>query len=377
MDRWPGKYVIGLTGSIGTGKSVVRRMLENLGGLGIDADALAHRVYARGTRGNAMIVGSFGREVLDGNGEVDRQKLAKMVFANPNAMTELEGIVHPLVISMVNAIIARATQPVIIIEAIKLLETELAIHCDAIWVVTASPEVQLQRLVRDRHMSEEAARSRIDAQIPQESRLDRANVVIQNDGTLTETWLQVVEAWKGAIPVAGIVEQLTQSSFNLPVDGMRIENATPDQAAEISDFSRIFDDELSPERILTLFAQQSYLLLKKDGHLMGIMGWKIQNFVAQGLDFFLDSSLPVSTVISLLMCEMERQSLLRQCEVSMIFLKPEKKSLANHLRKLGYRRKQPVALEKLAWRNAAETCQISGAGLFFKHLGGDLPASSI
>src|SRR5512147_1107703 len=96
MSAWPGKYVIGLTGNIATGKSVVRKMLEHLGAYGIDADALGHRAIALGSPGYRPVVDTFGKWILTPDGQVDRGRLGRIVFADPEALARLESIVHPL-----------------------------------------------------------------------------------------------------------------------------------------------------------------------------------------------------------------------------------------------------------------------------------------
>ena len=97
MSSVPGKYIIGLTGNIATGKSVVRRMLEHLGAYTIDADALSHRAIAKGVPGYQPIINEFGKWILDKDGEIDRSKLASVVFHDLGVLAELEGIIHPLV----------------------------------------------------------------------------------------------------------------------------------------------------------------------------------------------------------------------------------------------------------------------------------------
>ena len=97
MSKWAGKYVIGLTGNIGTGKSVVRRMLEHMGAFGIDADALSHRAIAKGAPGYQKVIDTFGRWVVGADGEIDRVKLGRLVFTDKEALAQLEAIIHPLV----------------------------------------------------------------------------------------------------------------------------------------------------------------------------------------------------------------------------------------------------------------------------------------
>jgi len=175
-------------------------MLEHLGAYGIDADQLAHRAIAKGAPGYQKVLETFGKWVLAPDGEIDRAKLASITFSNPIAMADLEAIVHPLVTSAIDLIIKRASQKVIVVEAIKLIESGLGKNCDAIWVSYAFPELQLNRLVRQRHMSEFDARERIAAQPPQEDKIASATVIIKNISTFEETWRQVVAAWKKFIP---------------------------------------------------------------------------------------------------------------------------------------------------------------------------------
>ena len=190
------QYVIGLTGNIATGKSTVAKMLEELGATAIDADALVHELQRQGTPVYDDIVAAFGPGILDQAGEIDRKALGAIVFADPAQLRRLESIVHPAVlIESMRRLMAAAT-PVAVYEAIKLIEAGRAKMCDALWVVTARPDVQLQRLMRDRHLSEAEARQRIAAQPPQSEKIRRATVIIDNSGSLEETWRQVTAAFR-------------------------------------------------------------------------------------------------------------------------------------------------------------------------------------
>jgi dephospho-CoA kinase len=181
------KYLIGLTGNIATGKSAVAKMLQDLGVTVIDADALVHDLQRPGTPTYEAIVAAFGRGILDRVGEIDRKALGSIVFAAPDRLRVLESILHPAVAIESQRRIEKAPTHVIVYEAIKLIEAGRADMCDAIWVVTARPEVQLQRLMRTRGMSEAEARQRINAQPPQSEKLKYATVVIDNSGELIET----------------------------------------------------------------------------------------------------------------------------------------------------------------------------------------------
>lgn len=189
------KYLIGLTGNIATGKSTVAKMLRELGATVIDADALVHELQRSGTPTYDAIVAAFGRGILDRAGEIDRKALGAIVFADSEKLRLLESILHPAVLIESQRRIAAATTRVIVYEAIKLLEAGRAEMCDAIWVVTARPEVQLERLRRDRHMPKAEARQRIEAQPPQSDKIKRATVLIDNSGSIEETRQQVRAAF--------------------------------------------------------------------------------------------------------------------------------------------------------------------------------------
>jgi dephospho-CoA kinase len=191
-------YVIGLTGNIATGKSLVGRMLAERGAEHIDADRLAHQVVARGTDAWQQIVREFGREILRPDGEIDRARLGAIVFSDAAALTRLEGFVHPPVIALTGERIERSTASIVVVEAIKLIESGMVVRlCDALWVVIAPRAAQIERLVADRGLSYEDAVARVDAQPPQSAKAARADVVIDNGGSIEATRRQVARAWEG------------------------------------------------------------------------------------------------------------------------------------------------------------------------------------
>jgi dephospho-CoA kinase len=189
-------YIIGLTGNIATGKSTVAKMLEDLGATVIDADALVHELQRKGTPVFDDIAAAFGPGILDAAGEIDRKALGAIVFRDPAQLRRLESIVHPAVLIESARRLMEAATPVVVYEAIKLIEAGRAEMCDALWVVTARPDVQLQRLMRDRQMSEAEARQRIEAQPPQSEKTRRAAVIIDNSGSREATQEQVTAAFR-------------------------------------------------------------------------------------------------------------------------------------------------------------------------------------
>ena len=196
---WPDKFIIGLTGNIATGKSLVRRLLEELGAFTIDADLVAHEVIRRGQPAHAAIVQAFGAGILDADGEIVRSRLGDIVFAEPASLRQLESITHPAVRGRIDALARAAEADVVVIEAIKLLEGALREAVDAVWVVDAPPATQLARLIEERGMTKTGAQQRIAAQNSQADKLAAADVIIRNDGSLAQTRAQVVAAWEQTI----------------------------------------------------------------------------------------------------------------------------------------------------------------------------------
>ncbi len=189
-------FIIGLTGNIATGKSTVARMLADLGATVIDADLIAHLVMRADTPLYDAIVETFGPEIVGPDGEINRERLGRLVFTDPQALARLEDIVHPAVREEVNRRVAAAPTPVGVGEAIKFFEAGMAAPCDTLWVTTCPPEEQVKRLMAGRGLSEKDAWLRVRAQPPQEEKLARADVVINTDTDLSGTRAQVETAWQ-------------------------------------------------------------------------------------------------------------------------------------------------------------------------------------
>jgi dephospho-CoA kinase len=199
-DRDHPVTLVGLTGGIGAGKSAVSARLRFLGATVIDADQLARDVVAQGTDGLAEVVAVFGEQVLDPDGGLDRPALGRLVFADADKRRALEAIIHPRVRARTAEMIAAAPPGSVVVNDVPLLvESGLAGGYDIVVVVQAPAEMRIERLTRERGMSEIEAKSRIAAQATDEQRRAAADVVIDNDGTLEELNARVDAVWRTTI----------------------------------------------------------------------------------------------------------------------------------------------------------------------------------
>lgn len=187
---------VGLTGGIGSGKSTVSARLAALGAVVVDYDLLAREAVEPGTPALAAIVERFGREVVAADGTLDRPALGAVVFADEAARRDLEAITHPAVRDLAAARVAAAPEDAVVVHDHPLLvEMGMASWCDVVVVVDVDPEVQVQRLVEQRGMSEADARARLAAQAFREQRLAAADEVLDNGGTRDDLVAAVDALW--------------------------------------------------------------------------------------------------------------------------------------------------------------------------------------
>ena len=200
--------VIGLTGGIGSGKSTVSGFLAELGAVVINADEVGHEAFKPDTQGWREVVAAFGQQILKNNGEIDREKLGKIAFADSEALARLDSIVHPLVYEMVKAQLEeyrRRGVGVVVLEVPLLIDVPLANKAgepslldevDEVWVTVAPEATILERLKNKSGLSEPEALARIRSQLPSEERLRHADVVIDTDCSLDELGARVEERWR-------------------------------------------------------------------------------------------------------------------------------------------------------------------------------------
>jgi dephospho-CoA kinase len=189
--------LVGLTGGIASGKSSVSAMLAERGAEIVDADLIARQVVMPGERAWQKILDHFGRGVLTEDGQVDRKKLADLVFADQAKLTLLNEITHPDIFARVAERLEhnRDREVVVVLDAALLIETGLADRVDVVVVVDAGDEEEQVRRLTAKGVDERDARARIAAQLPAETRLARADLVIRNVGTFEELTARVDEVW--------------------------------------------------------------------------------------------------------------------------------------------------------------------------------------
>jgi dephospho-CoA kinase len=193
-------FVLGLTGNIACGKSSVGALLaERYGADYLDADRVVHARYAAGTPETTAIAERFGPELLQLDGTIDRRRLGDIVMADRAALKDLERILDPGVRSAIEAHLTDSRAPVVVLDAIRLIEGGLYKRCDAVWVVVCDPTIQVVRLQSTRNFTREQAELRVSAQTPVEEKLRHATATITNNGGLDELQAQVAQAWEATV----------------------------------------------------------------------------------------------------------------------------------------------------------------------------------
>jgi len=196
--------VIGLTGSIGTGKSEAARRLEVLGASIISADQVGHEAYTPNTEAWEQVVAAFGDGILQDDGEIDRRKLGAVVFSDPGQLEKLNQIMHPRMARMVADKIEELRGQgveVVVVEAALLFEAGWDSLVEEVWVTDSTEQVVIERLKQRNGMSEEEARKRISSQMDRSERLERSDYVIENSGDMATLGSTIKELWERRVSV--------------------------------------------------------------------------------------------------------------------------------------------------------------------------------
>lgn len=190
--------ILGLTGNIASGKTTIGLMLLELGASEyVDADLIVHKLYLPGMPLVEQLADTFGPDVLDADGGVDRHRLGQIVFGDVEELRLLESLVHPAVQSaLISRMRSLPPDGIGVLDAVKLVESGYAPICHGVWLVVCPPEMQLQRLMESRGLSEAEARQRLAAQPPIEPKREVATEVIDNNGTVDELRQKVTAAWE-------------------------------------------------------------------------------------------------------------------------------------------------------------------------------------
>lgn len=375
--RWTSKYVIGLTGNIATGKSVVRKMLEHLGAFGIDADALSHQAIGKGGPGYAAVVELFGKWLLNDDGQINRARLARIVFADPEALTRLEGIIHPIVGQGIDFLAKRTQSSVVVIEAIKLLESGLARDSDAAWTVHVPEAMQEQRLMAKRGLSQAEARQRITAQGSQAEKLKAARVTIDNSGSFEDTWLQVQAAFNKILRPAPSMSQITTQGLKTVAPAaaaatVSVRRGMPSDASAIASFIKQASQgkiNLSRADVMAAFGDKAYFLADYNGSLSALAGWKVENLVARVDEVYVNTQAPLDRLVPPLIDAVVSAARELQSEAALVFVpNPLVGAAGQALASRGFAAQPPDKLGVAAWIEAAKESMPAGSSLLFKRL---------
>ena len=190
--------VIGLTGSIGTGKSEAAGLLEALGASLISADQVGHEAYSPNTEAWEQVVAAFGGGILQGDGEINRRELGAIVFSDPDKLEKLNQIMHPRMARVVAdkiEILRSQGVDVVVVEAALLFEAGWDSLVEEVWVTDSPEEIVIERLKQRNGLSEEEARKRISSQMDRVERLERSDFVIDNSGDMAGLGNAIKELW--------------------------------------------------------------------------------------------------------------------------------------------------------------------------------------
>ena len=196
--------IVGVTGGIACGKSTVSKLLSKKGAIPINSDEIGHQLLKRGSPVMGALLETFGADILDKSGDVSRQKLGTIVFNDKAVRERLNAIMHPLIVeqsrSEANRLVTEDANCVVLIDAPLLIEANSQDTVDIIVVVTASLDIQFQRLLergiaQNRPLNQAEAQARIDSQMPLSEKVKHADFVIENDGTLEELEQKVDGLW--------------------------------------------------------------------------------------------------------------------------------------------------------------------------------------
>jgi dephospho-CoA kinase len=399
------KVIVGLTGNIATGKSAVMRLAAEQEALTIDTDKVVHELMDHDPEIQAAIAVAFGSEVRLENGRIDRKKLAEIVFTDPVALKDLEAMVHPAVRQVVAERIKASEASIIFLEAIKLLEGDMAKACHQIWVTRCTKQRQLQRLMICRGLDAETATTRVKAQPPQDEKVAMADVVIDTSSLMSDTVAQFFTAWnrlpnpeqvnptsmiaggngeglmrtarlagKGDLKTMVAASQQVEKPEREQPEGLKVRRAKPSDIPSILLLiQKATDGEVKMKRaeLLMAFSERSYFIGQLGTDITVILGWSIDAQVARIDQLFMLPGDEMIPILAAVLSEIESSADAHIGEIVAAYI-PEKQLDALHgfFGEEGY---FDVELEMLpdAWQVAIEESQPPDTHLMIRVLRDD------
>lgn len=314
----PEPFVIGLTGNIASGKSVVLQCLANLGVLTIDADLVAQETYLPGNPAYEPILARFGSDLALNDGQINRGKLGRIVFRDPAALAELEAIIHPMVTREILDIIDKTKRSVVAIEAIKLFEAGIDKHCDALWAIAAHDALRLERLMEDRGLDEAAALTRINSQSPQSEKIQLADDVIYTDVNFTHTYQQTCEKFS----------ELGLSAFEVTDGDIRLSPLDPKDFLIAAGYMEEKSEQTwEAENLYRLLGQRTVVAFYHGGELLQLMIFRIEQGMAVHLAHAPFKSELLPSLVSFPLLKKYLSGLIDMLIVTTEFFSPEEAKL--------------------------------------------------
>ena len=192
----PRPVVIGVTGNIACGKSAVSNRLAEFGAMVLDADRLYHELIQPGMPLQHALKTRFGPQIIAEDGQIDRRELGVIVFSDQEALADLDRITHPVVVAETHRRIETAESAVVVVDAVKLIESGISDRCDEVWLVLCRPDIQIERLMKRSSLDRADAERRIAAQPPLEAKIVLASRIFDNSGDLATLHHAVDSAWR-------------------------------------------------------------------------------------------------------------------------------------------------------------------------------------
>lgn len=345
------KVIVGLTGNIATGKSAVMRLAGMHDALTLDADKIVHEIMNTDTEMQAALAVAFGSEVRRANGRIDRRALGKIVFNDPEALKDLERMIHPEVHRCIAEQIQASDADVVFVEAIKLLDGKLRDLCHQIWVTRCSPQRQLERLRVCRGMDTQEAAARIKQQGPQAEKVALADTVIDTEGYMRDTEVQFEMAWRrlpdpasaetktlSLRPRSGLQKQ-TDSAANgtaapsgktaPPLTQVDVPENVLVRRAKPSDIpgillliQRATDGAVKMKRgdLLLALSERGYLIGQEETTISTVMGFSIDSQVARIDAVYIYPEAQVTVTGTAVLAEVEQSAFHHMCEIILVFL---------------------------------------------------------